>query len=127
MPDDYILRSESPFRNDMFSIVWQAFKRLFPNKDCICEWVPEIRESEDGNPVYGLTDFGDDGSVWVFVLADISVKDAIEIFAHELAHVAVGADEDHGEAWKKAFDAIFEEYNRIQTERYGKEGEQNAE
>ena len=110
---------ESPFNNDMFSVVWQAFKRLYPDKECLCEWVPEIRESEDGNPVYGLTDYGEDGSVYVAVLADIPVKDAIEIFAHELAHVAAGLDADHGKEWKNAFNAIFEEYHKIQNEMFG--------
>ena len=39
--------------------------------------------------------------------------DAVEVLAHELAHVAVGIEHDHDEVWQEAFDKIFEEYNRI--------------
>ena len=67
----------------------------------------------DGKPVYGLTDFADDGSVAVFVKPSLEVADAVEVLAHELAHVAVGIEHDHDEVWQEAFDKIFEEYNRI--------------
>lgn len=102
-----------PFLNDIFALIWQAFKSLYPNKDCECYWEPNIRDSDDGKPVYGLTDFGDDGIVSVFVTTTIPIVDAAEIFAHELAHVAVGVEHDHDEAWEKAFDDIFSEYNRL--------------
>jgi len=48
----------------------------------------------------------------------------VEIFAHELAHVATPEDREHGEAWKAAFDRIFEEYNRIAQDLFGKGGEE---
>lgn len=67
----------------------------------------------DGKPVCGLVDFADDGSVAVFVKPSLEVSDAVEILAHELAHVAVGVEHDHDEVWQEAFDKIFEEYNRI--------------
>ena len=102
-----------PFLNDIFALIWQAFKNLYPNKDCECYWEPNIRDSDDGKPVYGLTDFGDDGIVSVFVTTAIPLVDAAEIFAHELSHVAVGVEHDHDEAWEKAFDDIFSEYNRL--------------
>ena len=54
---------ETPFKNDIFSMIWKAFKNLYPDKDCLCFWDPMIRDSEDGAPVYGLTDFGDDGTM----------------------------------------------------------------
>lgn len=103
----------TPFQNDMFAIVWQAFKNLYPDKDCQVYWEPQIRDEEDGKPVYGLTDFGDDGTVSVFVKPSLEVADAVEILAHELAHVAVGIEHDHDEVWQEAFDKIFDEYNRI--------------
>lgn len=103
----------TPFQNDMFSIVWQAFKNLYPDKDCQVYWEPQIRDEEDGKPVYGLTDFGDDGTVSVFVKPSLEAADAVEILAHELAHVAVGIEHDHDEVWQEVFDKIFDEYNRI--------------
>lgn len=103
----------TPFENDIFALIWQAFKNLYPDKECKCFWEPRIHEDEHGDEVFGFTDFGDDGSVVVFVRPDLEVSDAGEIFAHELAHVAVGVDHEHDEAWENAFDAIFQEYNRI--------------
>lgn len=81
-------------------------------------WEPQIRDEEDGKPVYGLTDFADDGSVAVFVKPSLEVADAVEVLAHELAHVAVGVEHDHDEVWQEAFDKIFEEYNRIGSQMF---------
>lgn len=103
----------APFQNDMFAMVWGAFKKLCPDKECEIYWEPKIRDEEDGKPVYGLTDFAVDGSVAVFVKPSLEVADAVEVLAHELAHVAVGIEHDHDEVWQEAFDKIFEEYNRI--------------
>lgn len=107
---------KTPFKNDIFSMIWLAFKNLYPDKDCECFWEPNIRDSADGDECYGLTDFGDDGEVTVFVKTGLKIEDAAEVFAHELAHVAVGIDHDHDEVWEGAFDAIFDEYNRIGDE-----------
>ena len=109
-------RFQSPFENDIFALIWNAFKNLYPNKECQCFWQPNIRPEEDGTEVYGLTDFGDDGIVTVFVTPELAIQDAAEIFAHELAHVAVGVEAGHGKKWRGAFDKIFEEYNRIGDE-----------
>lgn len=115
----------TPFQNDMFAMVWAAFKTLYPDKNCEVYWEPQIRDEEDGKPVYGLTDFADDGSVAVFVKPSLEVADAVEVLAHELAHVAVGIEHDHDEVWQDAFDKIFEEYNRIGSQMFP-DGEQCA-
>ena len=103
----------TPFENDIFALIWQAFKNLYPDKECKCFWEPRIHEDEHGGEVFGFTDFGEDGSVAVFVRPDLDVSTAGEILAHELAHVAVGIEHDHDETWENAFDAIFQEYNKI--------------
>ena len=110
---------ETPFKNDMFALIWMAFKNLYPEKECECFWEPAIREDENGNEVFGLTDFGDDGTVVVFVRPDLEVAVAGEILAHELAHVAVGVEHEHDAVWEEAFAAIFAEYNRIGDEMFG--------
>ena len=51
----------------------------------------------------------------------MDIENATEIFAHELAHVAVGYDAGHGPEWDTAFDAILDEYNRIGDELFGKQ------
>ena len=104
----------TPFENDTFAIVWQAFKNLYPDKECKCFWEPQIRDNENEVECYGLTDFDEEtGEVTVFVKPSLTVIDATEILANELAHVAVGLEHDHDEEWEKAFDDIFNEYNRI--------------
>ena len=109
----------SPFENDPFALVHMAFENLFPGKVYKAYWEPEIRESESGDECYGLTDWQSDGTVYVFVKAGLKAFDAIEIFAHELAHVAVGIEHDHDEVWQKAFDDIFDEYIRLGKELFG--------
>lgn len=109
----------NPFVNDPFALIWEAFKNLYPGKDCEC-YFDEIDNPNNEDGVYGETLFGDDGRITVGVDCRLRLADAVEIFAHELAHVAAGSDADHGEPWAKAFDAIFEEYNRIGYERFDK-------
>lgn len=107
----------NPFSNDPFALVWEAFKNLYPDKECEC-WFDVVDDPEDENGHYGWTQWNDDGTITVAVDVGLHLADAVEIFAHELAHVAVGSDADHSEEWAKAFDAIHEEYNRIGNERF---------
>ena len=112
---------KSPFINDPYALVWQAFKNLYPSKKCACylEPAPDGWEKGDG---YGHTTFQEDGSdPVVCVFSDFPIEQQVEIFAHELAHVAVGVEAGHGKRWEDAFDAIFQEYQRIGYEFFGKE------
>lgn len=111
----------TPFENDPFVIVMQAFRNLYPSHEFTVDWSYIDEKDDDGKPVYGFTSFNRDGTIEVFVSCSITVSDAVEILAHELAHVAVGVNEDHGEIWEAAFEAIFQEYNRISAEEYGGE------
>lgn len=108
---------QTPFSNDMFSLVWEAFEQLYPGKKFECWFAPEL-ESEEGEEVYGLTVFKDDGEIYVFVSAKLHLSDAVEIMAHELAHVAIGYDHGHDEAWESAFDKIHKRYEEICKERF---------
>lgn len=107
---------ESPFKNDPFALVWAAFKRLYPDRECLCELVPFTGKDEEGHDVYGMTTFANDGRVVVMVTTTIPIDNAVEILAHELAHVAAEYDADHGERWKAAFDAICKEYFKVARE-----------
>ena len=98
---------KSPFKNDPFAIVWQAFKELYPDKDCKCYFATP----EDCDSMYGLTNFGDE--VTVLVNSTLPIEDAVEILAHELAHVAAGVGHDHDDVWEKTFDDIYDKYNEI--------------
>lgn len=110
--------SISPFNNDPFSLIWVAFNNLYPDKEFEAYWDPFELKDEEGKKVIGTTHFGDDGIVTVFVSTDISIENAAETFAHELAHVAVGAEHNHNELWEDAFEAIHQEYERICNEKF---------
>ena len=110
----------SPFWNDPFSMVYQAFQNLYPGKECECYFEPDLK-AEDEDKAYGLTNFCDDGETIILVDPNVDIEIATEIFAHELPHVAVGYDAKHGPEWDAAFDAILDEYNRIGDELFGKQ------
>lgn len=103
----------SPFTNDIFSLIWLAFNTLYPDKDCICYWTDELKD-EEGNEVFGVTVFADDGNTYVYISGKLMIEDAAEVFAHELAHVATGICDAHGAEWEAAFSKIHETYMELQ-------------
>lgn len=110
---------DHPFKNDPFAIVYKAFKNLYPGKDCKIQWAAELKD-EEGIPVFGVTTFrrtAEKTDVFVSVDPGLQVWDAIEVLAHELAHVAIFPEhQDHDRKWEETVDAIFEEYNRVSAE-----------
>lgn len=111
----------NPFANDPFAIVYKAFQNLYPDKKCVIYWEPREIKDEEGNGYVGMTHFANDGDITVEISVNMFIGDAVETLAHELAHVAVGASEEHGEEWEKAFDAIHEEFDRIGIEMFGED------
>ena len=114
----------SPFDNDPFAILCKAFQNLYPEKDFSrikIVWQPEDIRDENGTGYVGVTHFADDGDITVDISCMIPVDAAVETLAHELAHIAVGPKEDHGEAWENAFDAIHAEYDRVGVEVFGEQ------
>ena len=106
------------FKNSPFEMLDMAFKRLFPDVKYIAYFEPNIRDKPNGDNVCGLTDFADDGEITIFIDCDLSINNAVEIFAHELAHAGVGVGHEHDEVWKKAFDDLFNEYNKLGEEMF---------
>lgn len=110
--DELLRQRVTPFVNDPFSMVWVAFKNLYPDKECEVFW--DQHQEDEHKEEYGFTNFPSDGSTpQVFVYAEHPVNIQTETFAHELAHIAVGPGHEHDEVWEAAFDAIFKEYNRL--------------
>ena len=110
------------FINSPFEILDEAFRSLYPDKKyraCIEE---EVKDDE-GNEAFGFTQFIKGETPVIAISAELSIRNATEIFAHELAHVAAGEGAGHGEEWEMEFQRIFDEYNRIGRERFG--GEEN--
>ena len=110
---------KTPFKNDPFSLIYQAFERIFQEKQCEIWWgMPD--DVKEGERAYGVTNFPDDGTApTVFVSPDYPVSQQAEILAHELAHVAVGQVHEHDEVWDGAFEQIQKEYKRILGELFG--------
>lgn len=109
-------------KNSPFEMLDIAFKRLFPDVKYKVYFEVEL-EDESGETVYGFTNFEDNGEITILVDGNLSVYNATEIFAHELAHAAVGEEHDHDEVWEKAFSDLHDEYNRIGSELFDRECE----
>lgn len=103
------------FQNSPFEMLDKAFKNLYPDKSYIA-FIDVDMKDESGEKVYGCTQFNDNDIPVIFIDSSLSLQNAIEIFAHELAHVASGEKAGHGKEWEKSFEDIFNEYNRIGEE-----------
>ena len=111
------------FKNSPWEMVDQAFKNLFPEKKYIAYLDTDMVDETDGK-VCGFTFFPDNGDTpMIFIDFSVSIVHSVEVFAHELAHIAVGSDAEHTEKWEKAFTDILIEYNRIGAEKWGKQAE----
>lgn len=95
-----------------------CFKKLFPNVKYEAYLQPDLKDDE-GNEIYGLTTFTADGEIEILIGLQLSINDTVEIFAHELAHAAVGGEHEHDDVWAKAFDDLFNEYNLLGEEIWG--------
>lgn len=81
-----------------------AAQTAFPDLDCVV-YFGEIEEG------HGVTVWPDDGGrVQVAVSSALALEDALEVPAHELAHVAAGEAAGHGTEWEAAFSAIHDAY-----------------
>lgn len=111
------------FKNDPYVIVWKAFKSLYPDKECSVYFDDEMDLNENGQPVYGFTNFPSEETdeIIVCISSEISVSNSVEILAHELAHIAVGESFEHGKEWEDAFDNIHKKYYEIGKELFGNE------
>lgn len=103
----------SPFSNDPFAVVSQAYKNLY-SKPFLAYYSQHKDDEHDKE--YGFTTFRDGETPVITIFAEHSVNECIETFAHELAHVAVGVEHEHDAVWEEAFDKIFVEYNRLGDE-----------
>lgn len=106
------------FKNCTFEMLDIAFKRLFPGVQYTAFYDCDIEDNEHGKKVSGVTNFAEDGDITILVDGTLQVNDAVEVFAHELAHAGVGGEHEHDEVWQKAFDDLFDEYNKIGDEMF---------
>jgi len=106
----------SPFENDPFTTVGQCFSELWPNTPSPrMQFVKELHVDDDSP--WAETFFPDDDSEEITISIDVeaSVCGAVELLAHELAHVAVyhlalGYEDPHGKYWKECYEALYQAY-----------------
>jgi hypothetical protein len=109
------------FVNDPFRVVYQAFKELYPDKECEILFDYNVETTDTHERVKGVTIFPDDGSIpQIRIDCEQTIDQISGILAHELAHVALGKPDwddrelDHGEDFEKTLDAIFDRFNELQ-------------
>lgn len=110
------------FKNSPFELLNIAFERLFPNVKYNAYFDVNMKD-EKGESVYGVTNFDENGEITIFIDSNLNMSNAVEIFAHELAHAGVGKEHHHDEVWEKAFDDLFNEYNKIGSEMFSRQVE----
>ena len=109
------------FINDPFHVVYQAFKKLYPDKECEIMFDYNVETTDTHERVKGVTIFPDDGSIpQIRIDCEQTIDQISGILAHELAHVALGKPEwddrelDHGDDFERTLDAIFDRFNELQ-------------
>ena len=79
-------------------------------------WLDRIKHILATPEAAGCTMFPDDGSiVHIQIHTKCTVEGALEVLAHELAHLAVGPDREadpHGPLWQVTFDDIYERWSK---------------
>ena len=109
------------FINDPFHVVYQAFKELYPDKECEILFDYNVETTDTHERVKGVTIFPDDGSIpQIRIDCEQTIDQISGILAHELAHVALGKPDwedrelDHGDDFERTLDAIFDRFNELQ-------------
>lgn len=104
--------------NDPIQGVLKAAESLYPDLECEIQFYPV--KSETGNCGMCILPENENEIPQINIDPSIPYGAVLEVLAHELAHVVVPED-DHGEQWDNAFNAIFTEYNRLMALAHDKE------
>jgi hypothetical protein len=95
--------------NDPIKTVVQATENIFGQLDCEIQFAPVKLEAG----CFGNVILEDGVKPLINIDPSIPYGAVLEVLAHELAHVVCPQDNDHGEDWEKAFNDIFDEYNKM--------------
>lgn len=98
--------------NDPFKMIIEAVENVYPGKEAIVEFYPNLKvpghtEIIDNIPVVGIS-------------IDIPFQEMVNELGYQLSRVVAGIDNKDNEKIKEIYDSIFNEYNRIGKERFGK-------
>jgi Zn-dependent peptidase ImmA (M78 family) len=110
-----------------FEIILEVVNRCYPTFDAKISFVPE-EDFEEMMKRWGATDtevkeacgvtmFDDECKTTIICInASIPCYAAVEVIAHEVAHVVAGVDAEHGEKWENEFNKIHIEYSKSHSE-----------
>lgn len=113
---EHLRKRYSPFENDPFVVVAQAFAKLWPNAPFPRVQIVEgLHNTDDAKWAETLV-LNDDGEILISIDVKAPMHGAVELLAHELAHVAceylgLRSEDDHGPHWEECFAAIYEKFN----------------
>lgn len=91
-----------------------AQKKLSISDKITIQFHPEI--SVNGEPPFGETIEESACSYVINIAATLPVFAAVEIMAHELAHVIAGIDNEHNDIWDSIFSDLQKEFEETQIE-----------
>ena len=91
-----------------FQVILDVFNEQYPGFDCQVNFVSNLYDKEGA---YGVAEMLDDGGWIVAIDVETPIDGAIEVLAHELAHVAAGPSDNHGKKWNRIFTKINDGFN----------------
>jgi hypothetical protein len=97
------------FELDPFAMVVQVVHDLYPEAIAVVRWCNGLHEQHGA---WGCTEFDVPNGPLISLDVAMPVLGAVEVLAHELAHVVAGPEAEHGAEWESAFAAIHREYCR---------------
>lgn len=107
------------FINNPFDILKEIMYEVYPfvtyNVDIYIG-----QEMTDGKETFGCTLFpeNEEDRTAIEVHYSLSLNDAVEVLAHELAHVIAGKEAEHNEDWEAVFEGIHVLFQRKLDERF---------
>lgn len=105
------------FVNNLFEILLEVVKEEYDDVYC---YILIGDELTDGENTFGCTVFPEEFGDWphIEIHPSLSVPDATEVLAHELAHVIAGKEADHNDKWESVFENINKLFNNELKSRY---------
>ena len=107
-----MIKFYNPFQDVIEAAISISKKNL---KKCTIQFDPKLANGD--NYPHGETIFQKDNKIIIAISSKLSIENALEVLAHELAHAIVGYDDKHRYKWKKAFLKIHKEYIKIVKEK----------
>jgi hypothetical protein len=98
------------FSNNPLDVVIEAIRKLYPQAQAVIQLSSMFKNESFTVKM--------DGKLPMIMIQDnLEIWDMVKNIAHEVAHVIVGFDEDHGPKWEITYRRIQEKYVEIMEHR----------